>query len=1038
MRSGRWAAPTSGTGFPRWRAAPRRLLATPTWWPSPASTPAPSRCAFSSTSAALPEDDALDPDHETLVTLMDSVGATLDTDSATFDGRVLYLHDFTYPATGSPVTDPVQVQLSAIDVGSGVRNDVILDYIEVRYRRSFSAIGEVLVFEWPDGDADFEIGNLADPSPEIWEITLPAGEHIVPTKRITGATSPAANTIRFHMANDPGLADGTPRRFIVFGGSAVSVPSSGDFPVDTVSDLRDNLTQADMIVIAHPDVLDTTPGQPFDLWVTHRGTAAGGNLSIKLAMIEDVQDEFNDGLPGPEGIREFLRWVLSTTGGEGWANPKPRYVLLLGDGSYDYKGGTGQGNFVPTQTMYKDVIELGHYASDFVMGAVVGGDQQADIFMGRIPARSVADANLVLQKILDYEQSPPSGGWRQHALFVSDRGIPSNDPPEALEFEGTNDEAEARMDIPPFTSKKLRYWTDYIVPAVSDPVNTMRGDIQDEVNGVNAFDGAALLQYVGHGNYVVWSNTAFFDERQPLPPPPPPPRDTEALTNGGKLPWVLAHNCLTGGFHTPLVYTMGEDWINLPGGGSIAVFAPSGLSFNFIGREVTEVMWDAIFGPRKERVLGPPVMDALVDLCGVGSIEPCQNYVLLGDPATRLTLPSVDPPSNLQAVAGNMQVDLSWTASGTGGAEYDVYRTGILNPPQYTKVNGAPLTTTVLTDTNVTNAQNYYYYVVATDPSGYVSPWSNFNSDCGIPGPDCVMATPLNPGPPAVPQNPVLEDLGTGTQLRLTWDANVEIDFDYYGAEWGTSSGNRPNVVQTKSNSFLLSGLTENQEYCLAVTATNTSGNTSAASTELCDFPTLSPGLRPPDFIDDLVVKVQGADLVLEWGDVTKDIYGKDATVASWEVFRGDGANYGTLQPFACAVSCTSGTCSCTDAGAAVSPTDHHYRVRAINGAGSAGGLGSELPRFIMDLTVDRTGTPGEIQLSWSPVTTTFDGGPAQIEHYEVYAADEPFTRADIRDGAVGAPQAIVPGTTVGGATMPQSRYYSVLAVDKQGNKSPF
>ena len=85
---------------------------------------------------------------------------------------------------------------------------------------------------------------------------------------------------------------------------------------------------------------------------------------------------------------------------------------------------------------------------------------------------------------------------------------------------------------------------------------------------------------------------------------------------------------------------MGEDWLRRSGGGAVAVFAPSGLSFNFIGVAVTEDVWHSMFGPEKRRDLAAPVTVALTRLCGQGSVEPCQNYILLGDPATRLQLRS--------------------------------------------------------------------------------------------------------------------------------------------------------------------------------------------------------------------------------------------------------------------------------------------------------------------------------------------------------------------------------------------------------------
>ena len=110
-----------------------------------------------------------------------------------------------------------------------------------------------------------------------------------------------------------------------------------------VSDLRDNAIQADLIVIGHPSVVDDGPATPLRDLLDFRATPAGGSLTSKVALLDDVQDEFNDGLAGPDAIREFLRWVTSTLGGEGWADPKPTHVMLLGDGSFDYKGGPPPG-----------------------------------------------------------------------------------------------------------------------------------------------------------------------------------------------------------------------------------------------------------------------------------------------------------------------------------------------------------------------------------------------------------------------------------------------------------------------------------------------------------------------------------------------------------------------------------------------------------------------------------------------------------------------------------------------------------------------
>ncbi len=79
----------------------------------------------------------------------------------------------------------------------------------------------------------------------------------------------------------------------------------------------------------------------------------------------------------------------------------------------------------------------------------------------------------------------------------------------------------------------------------------------------------------------------------------------------------------------------------------------------------------------------------------------------------------------------------------------------------------------------------------------------------------------------------------------------------------------------------------------------------------------------------------------------------------------------------------------------------------------------------------------GDVVLMWDPVSTTVDGRPTEIKHYQVYASDVPFSREDVRDGLL-APMAIVDGSIFEFTPASQNRYYSVLAVDTRGNVSPY
>lgn len=994
----------------------------------------------------LTEADLVDPDHHTRVVLRNAALDALETHDAMFDGRVLQLHDFiwTYPGSGPQLSSPARVDLEAMVV-PGAENDVILDYVQIEYRRSFTAEGDLLFFEWPDEDAEFIVSGLADATAEIYEITPTQGQNVVLPVRLTGASVGQAppqrfyegsgreggtNAVRFRMDNDPALADGTARRFVVAGASAVIRPGFGEFEPDTVSDLRDNVHQADLIVIAHPDVLDAAPASPLSNLLAYRATPQGGGLTSKIVLMQDIQDEFNDGLPGPDAIREFLRWVMSTAAGEGWAAPKPRFVLLLGDGTFDYKGGTAAGEFVPTQIVFKDVLQLGYFASDNLMAAVVGSDPLPDLLIGRLPARDVAGANLMLQKILDYEQAPPAGNWRNHVLMASDRGKIGFNPGEALDFEETNQQALDVLD-PQFTSRNLRYYTDYWSNAAEPtPIETMRQEIKDAINGVDGVsDGAAVFQYIGHGNFVVFSDDAFWDERFL-------PRDSDDLGNGQRLPWVMVHNCLAGGFHLTNYNTVGENLLTLGAGGAIGVFSPSGLSFNNVGRFMTNLIWPRMFGLEKERSVEVLVMGGLTEICTQGAFEACRNYILQGDPAMRLALRSVEAASQIQAIGGDGVVNLSWTASGTPGAEYDVYRNTAPAGIVYQKVNGAPITGTSFPDTTVSNGVTYYYYLVARDGDGFESRRSNFNSDCDIDGPDCVKARPLNPNPPSAPTGVTFTDPGIGTMLKLTWNANPEDDISRYTVHYGT----QPDVYDFSvalgdTTTFTLRGLTEGEVYYAAVSATNTSDLVSALSTEVNDFPVFGLGLRAPRFIDDLRMSKSGNDAVVSWTEVTSDVFGKPKTVAGYTVWRGESLpfdNASFVQLGSCPAPCTS----FTDPDVLDDGSVYKYRVQAFDAQSNAGGFGSELPASTT-LTLEKALTPGSVRLTWPAVTGTVDGRPVELLGYRVYAAGQPFTRADIRDGLV-SPLTTTPATSFVMSPQVEDRYYSVLAVDVRGNLSPF
>ncbi len=89
-----------------------------------------------------------------------------------------------------------------------------------------------------------------------------------------------------------------------------------------------------------------------------------------------------------------------------------------------------------------------------------------------------------------------------------------------------------------------------------------------------------------------------------------------------------------------------------------------------------------------------------------------------GPPDEDTTPPPV--PSNLEAISGDGEVELSWSAVSASDLDgYNVYRStsSIGSLSGLTPLNGSPLSQASFTDSDVSNGTLYYYRVSAVDDS---------------------------------------------------------------------------------------------------------------------------------------------------------------------------------------------------------------------------------------------------------------------------------------------------------------------------------
>ena len=533
------------------------------------------------------DDYGIDPDHHTKVILNG-----VEIDDALWDGQVEYQHQATVPQSVLAEGINTLTVESVGDTEAGA-DSVYLNWFEVGYWDTFVAESDYLQF-WQQGNGTYQfvVTNFNEDDVSIFDISDPS--NVVRLVNPLIEPSEDAYTVRFQdTIEEQGC-------YLALTSAQRKPPAA--MIMDQPSDLRSLTNAADYVIITHNELYESV--LPL---VSHR---QGQGLQVQTVKVTDTYDEFNHGIFDPQAIRDFLshayhHWTVA-----------PLYVLLVGDANMDFKDNFGAGrlNYVPTHIF--ETWPVGETPNDNWFACVSGNDILPDMFIGRISAQRSEDVDAVVEKIIQYEQSPPLGNWRQNALFVADD--------DQTAFETTSEHLIALL--PEGIRAQRVYAREYQAPA--DPT----ADIVRHIN-----DGALLVNYVGHGftdRWGTWSGGRIFDRSR-----------IASLNNGGKLPFLTTATCLNGFFSHPLEdYSLAEEFLRVEGKGAIAAWSPTGLGFPSQHKLLFGELFTAIFED-DNRLLGPATTAAKISAYAQSSSlgELVETFVLFGDPALELTLGSDIP-----------------------------------------------------------------------------------------------------------------------------------------------------------------------------------------------------------------------------------------------------------------------------------------------------------------------------------------------------------------------------------------------------------
>jgi hypothetical protein len=356
------------------------------------------------------------------------------------------------------------------------------------------------------------------------------------------------------------------------------------------SNLNSTAQSADLIIISH-STLKQNVAPLADL-------RRSQGLIVNVVDVDDVYDEFSYGTHTPKAIRDFLAYTKAN-----WTKA-PRWVLLVGDSSYDPKDYFHKGDFDMVPSKLVDTLFTETSSDDWL--ADFNGDAVPDMALGRLPARTTAELDKMVSKIVAYDPATIN----KRALFVADTNVGT--PPLLLfDFEGDNRNIAALLP----SDITIEY-----VDKGSKPIADVRTEL---FNGFAV--GPLIVNYAGHGTVDAWTGSSLFTDN-----------DAFLLGNGNinsnHLPLVVQMTCLTGYYNDPVLESLSESLLKAPNGGAVASWASSGLTVPSGQQLMNRSLYQSIFSD-PEPTLGEAIQRAKI---ATTDTDVRRTWTLFGDPSMKL------------------------------------------------------------------------------------------------------------------------------------------------------------------------------------------------------------------------------------------------------------------------------------------------------------------------------------------------------------------------------------------------------------------
>jgi len=528
------------------------------------------------------------------------------------------------------------------------------DWIRMTYEQSLSSTEDWLQFATRPGQGSAQRMQLSgfSETPKVWDVTGGLMRHAYFVEGSGGT----------HLAHVPLIGTGDrPRELVAFTDAVIQ-----NIEGDQARSLNNQNLRA---ITSWPDLVIVTAeafAPAAERLADHRRSQG---LEVTVVTQEQVFNEFSGSVPDVRAIRDYMAFLYGRT-----TNPDllPRYLLLYGDGHYDYRGLSGlqdaQENHVFPFETEESLRTVGTYTSDDYFGLLDPdegiwefvsiqhrSEERLDIGVGRLTVQTAAEASVMADKLIRYDDPATFGTWRSTYTAIADDG------PTGLSAQ-QNDADLHLTNI----DQVVQYIADEVYPSIN--MNKIYGETYDRVflNGyripearrdiLDAIErGTLVVNYSGHGGPDGLAQEAIFTRE-----------DAAALTNGDRLPIMITATCSFGWWDLEEEQSGAEVMLLNPEGGAIALLTSVRLAYTSAGQNTLNAGLNRALN-REMFIRDDGTARRLGDILrltkntDVGLEGNSRKFNLLGDPSMQLGIPegqaAVETLSGiaLDAVTGQMR-----------------------------------------------------------------------------------------------------------------------------------------------------------------------------------------------------------------------------------------------------------------------------------------------------------------------------------------------------------------------------------------------